>query len=158
MANGDQVKNGKAFEYAIALEYYRYLRSKDIKVEFLEDKAFKTARSFFNGFDEEQQQLFCLSARASIKTMLKLESGFTSPKNEKDVLTIQVASDKSGEEGKGTGCQQKIAKGTMGGGVVTASAEKSGDHLGFSDAIEILIHVIIDDLYDFIAITNFLLM
>lgn len=99
MANGDQVKNGKAFEYAIALEYYRYLRSKDIKVEFLEDKAFKTARSFFNGFDEEQQQLFCLSARASIKTMLKLESGFTSPKNEKDVLTIQVASDQSGEEG-----------------------------------------------------------
>ena len=99
MANGDQVKNGKAFEYAIALEYHRYLRSKDIRVEFLEDKAFKTARSFFNSFDEEQQQLFCLSARASIKTMLKLESGFTSPKNEKDVLTIQVASDQTGEEG-----------------------------------------------------------
>ena len=72
MANGDQVKNGKAFEYAIALEYHRYLRSKDIKVEFLEDKAFKTARSFFNSFDEEQQQLFCLSARKGYIPMASL--------------------------------------------------------------------------------------
>ena len=43
MPNGEQVKNGKAFEYAIAKEYKEYLEEKGIPARFEEDAAFNTA-------------------------------------------------------------------------------------------------------------------
>lgn len=100
MANGEQVRNGKAFEYAIAREYHDYLEEVcKLKVDFLNDKAFQTARAFYESFDEKEKNLFRLSARASIKTMIKLESGFTSPKNAQEPLIIKIAADQSGEDG-----------------------------------------------------------
>lgn len=99
MPNGEQVKNGKAFEYAIAKEYKEYLEEKGIPARFEEDAAFKTARSFFKEFDERQQYKYALSARATIKTLIKLEPGLNSPKNDNDILSIKIAADGRGEEG-----------------------------------------------------------
>lgn len=99
MPNGDQVRNGKAFEYAIAKEYKSYLETEGIRSVFIEDAAFNTARSFYEGFDADQQDIFSLSARASINTMMKLEPGFCSPKNNNDILSIKIAADGRGEEG-----------------------------------------------------------
>jgi len=100
MPNGDQVKHGKAFEYAIALEYKNYLtEERHIPADFIIDEAFNTAHSFFDEHPANEQELYRLSARASIKTMMKLEAGFTSPRNEDDVLKIKIAADREGEEG-----------------------------------------------------------
>lgn len=99
MPNGEQVKNGKAFEYAIAKEYKEYLEKKGIPARFEEDAAFNTARSFFKEFDERQQYKYALSARATINTLIKLEPGLNSPKNDNDILSIKIAADGRGEEG-----------------------------------------------------------
>ena len=99
MPNGDQVRNGKAFEYAIAKEYKEYLEASGIPVVFVEDAAYNTARTFFDGFALDQQEKYVLSARATINTLMKLEPGLISPKNDNDVLSIKIAADGRGEEG-----------------------------------------------------------
>ncbi len=39
-SEGKQVRNGKAFEYAIAMQYYAYLHDRDTAVEIVENDAF----------------------------------------------------------------------------------------------------------------------
>ena len=99
MPNGEQVRNGKAYEYAIAKEYATFLAAQGISVSFVEDDAFNTAKGFYDGFSLEKQREFSLSARSSIRTLLKLESGFISPKNASEELKIRIASDSEGEDG-----------------------------------------------------------
>ena len=94
------VVNGKAFEYAIAYEYYRYLvEERGVDVAFVDDAHFRNAKASLEQFSGTEREAYCLAARASIKTMMKLEPGFFSPKNHKDILSIRIAGDGEGEDG-----------------------------------------------------------
>ena len=43
--SGIQVRNGKAFEYALAKQYYEYLNGHGINVELIENDAIVVARN-----------------------------------------------------------------------------------------------------------------
>ena len=96
---GIQVKNGKAFEYAIALAYFTYLSEAGYRVVMTDDRPMQTAREFFESFPEGTRNAFLVASRASIPTILKLEPGFTSPRHSHDILTIRLAEDGEGEGG-----------------------------------------------------------
>lgn len=97
--SGSQVRNGKAFEYALAKEYYKYILSEGKKVELVDDDKLRVAKEYYDDFDVRNQELYDLSARASIPTMIKLEPGFLSQASDDDVLYIRLASDQEGVSG-----------------------------------------------------------
>lgn len=97
--SGTQVRSGKAFEYALAEQYYKYLRSQGLSVKLLKDDKFLVAQKYYEGFSPREQLLYDLSAKASIPTIIKLEPGLISQQDETDVLTIRLAGDSMGEDG-----------------------------------------------------------
>lgn len=99
MANGSQVKNGKAFEFALANEYFKKLRSLGLNVELIEDSSLEVDKGFYNEFPLEEQNRFSSAAIGTIDTMLKIEPGLTAQKDDKDKLTIRLAKDSEGQSG-----------------------------------------------------------
>lgn len=97
MAN--QVKNGKAFEYALAKIYCDAICNKGLKAEIIEDEAYSVAKGYFEEFPEEAKKRYEASAEATLDTMLKIEPGLTAQKNEQDILKIRLAKDSEGQAG-----------------------------------------------------------
>ena len=99
MPEAQQVKNGKAFEYAIALSYYEHLSQLGLAVCMEENDAFHTNKSFYEEQSAEEQIRFREAASKTIETMIKLEPGLTAQRNEKDVLRVLMINDIDGESG-----------------------------------------------------------
>ena len=99
MSEGQQVKNGKAFEYALALSYYEHLSQLGLAVCMEENDAFHTNKSFYEEQSAEEQIRFREAASKTIETMIKLEPGLTAQRNEKDVLRVLMINDIDGEGG-----------------------------------------------------------
>lgn len=99
MPQGEQVKNGKAFEYSLAYQYYKTLQAKGINVELVENSAIEVARNFYNSFSIEKKEGFNVAAKQTIETMLKIESGLFAQKSNKDKLMIALQNDAEGALG-----------------------------------------------------------
>ena len=99
MPQGEQVKNGKAFEYSLAYQYYYGLRSIGKNVELVESSALNVARNFYNSFSFEKKEEFDVAARQTIETMLKIEPGLLAQKNGSDKLFISLQNDSEGAVG-----------------------------------------------------------
>ena len=94
-----QVKNGKAFEYAIAKVYHDAISSRGLLVELIEDEAFQKAKGYFDEFNDNIQKRYLAAAEATLDTMLKIEPGLTAQKNDNDILKIRLAKDAEGQAG-----------------------------------------------------------
>ena len=99
MPQGEQVKNGKAFEYSLAYQYYVLLRTRGILVELVENSALQVARDFYHSFSPEKKEEFDIAASQTIDTMLKIEPGLYSQKNRTDKLMIAIQNDSEGAVG-----------------------------------------------------------
>lgn len=99
MAQGKQVRNGKAFEYALAMVYAEKLRSAGISVSIDEDSSLLTAKGYFEEFPEKEQLRFREAAIQTCDTLVRLEPGLTTQKNSSDSLLIRLNSDSEGEDG-----------------------------------------------------------
>lgn len=96
---GKQVRNGKSFEYALVKEYFDYLSKNGNNVAISEDEAFNIAKSYFDGYSAADQSRFCSAAKATIDTMIRIEPGLTTQKDDSDELTIRLAKDSEGQCG-----------------------------------------------------------
>lgn len=95
-----QVENGKAFEYALAENYYKYLKeNRHLAVELVEDKNYLHAKKCYEIQSDDQKQGFDLAALKTIETMLVIEPGLISEKDAQDILKIHIVSDKEGQLG-----------------------------------------------------------
>lgn len=99
MAQGDQVKNGKAFEYAIAKEYRNYINQQGRNATLVENEACGQAKGYYDSFSREEQARFDKAACETIDTMVKIEPGLLAQKNERDILSICLQKDQEGENG-----------------------------------------------------------
>jgi len=99
MAQGSQVKNGKAFEYAIAKMYCEYICQQGKNAVLVENDACAQARTYYEGFDEVEQRKFDNAASETIETMIKIEPGLMAQKDETDVLNVCLQKDQEGEMG-----------------------------------------------------------
>lgn len=91
-----QVENGKAFEYAIAKAYSDFLESENISVWLQDNDAFRHARNCYEIQDPVGQQGFYLAAQKTIETMVAIEPGLVTAKNNSDFLNIRLAADSEG--------------------------------------------------------------
>lgn len=95
----NQVENGKAFEYALAICYYKHLKSLGLNVLLSEDNAFKKTQDCFEKQDEKAKKSFMNASQRTIESLLILEPGLTTQKNFKDCLKIHIAPDAAGIDG-----------------------------------------------------------
>ena len=58
MASGSQVKNGKAFEFAIAKTYAAYLQERGLNVTLDDNSALNVAQRFYQEFPADAQRKF----------------------------------------------------------------------------------------------------
>lgn len=99
MPQGDQVKNGKAFEYAIAKQYCDYINQQGVKAEIVIDDAYNVAKGYFERFEASVQEKYNNAAYQTIATMLKIEPGLLAQKNSDDTLRICLQNDAEGQRG-----------------------------------------------------------
>lgn len=96
---GKQVKNGKAFEYAIAYQYYSYLLNANMNVNLISNAALNTARNAYEEMTAFEKDRFDKAAYNTIATMTKIEPGLTTQIDSSDILDISLNTDRQGEIG-----------------------------------------------------------
>ncbi len=98
-STGKQVKNGKAFEYSIAMQYNAYLLNQGKNVCIVENNALSNACGYFNEIPVHEQERYEKAAFNTIATMVKIEPGLMMQRSNDDTLYISLNDDKAGELG-----------------------------------------------------------
>jgi len=93
-----QTVNGKAFEYALLIEFYERLNN-ITSVSISKNESYKTAKGFFDGFSANEQDTFRITASASINFLIDIEPRLSNGINEDDILVLELVSDKAGQTG-----------------------------------------------------------
>mgnify|MGYP004446555347 FL=1 len=88
--NTKQMKNGKAFEYAILNQYVSKLRKDGITVVVTEDDVFYNNQKCYEEMSNSDKDRFDAAAIATIDTLQKLEAGL-SIKDADDPLLVRLA-------------------------------------------------------------------
>jgi len=96
MAN--QTINGKAFEYALLLEFYERLKVLT-SVSITKNESYKIAKSFFDSFEVKEQETFRITASAAINFLIDIEPRLSNGISSEDILVIELVSDKVGQLG-----------------------------------------------------------
>ena len=92
-----QVKNGKAFEYACTSNLYNAISIlTDVKI--IENSSYLIAKKYFEDFSDIEQTKLNLAARATIKSLFRLEPKLTNSLNG-DSLEIIIQEDQKGISG-----------------------------------------------------------
>ncbi len=99
MRSGGQVKNGKAFEFAIVKTYASYLQEQGLNVKIEDNRALRNAQKYYLEFPQNIQQIFDNAAFQTIETMVKIEPNLICQTSDNDVLHIQINKDSDGESG-----------------------------------------------------------
>ncbi|QHH93755.1 HaeIII family restriction endonuclease [Acinetobacter gyllenbergii] len=94
-----QTINGKAFEYAVLLEFQARLTSLVSAIEIIENEPYNTALNCFNSFIEAEQDKFRLIASFAINYLIDLEPRLSNQIDINDVLQLEIVADKAGELG-----------------------------------------------------------
>lgn len=96
---GEQVKNGKAFEYALAFQYVSYLCNLGLNVELVNNPSYENALSFYDKCSPDSRLAFNQAAYQTIDTIIRLEPGLTAEKDVNDKLLISISPDSDGING-----------------------------------------------------------
>ncbi len=93
-----QTINGKAFEYAILLEFHQRLKVLTT-VSITENEPYITAKGFFDSFKEDEQDTFRLTASFAINFLIDIEPRLSNGIDKTDVLELEIVSDQAGQSG-----------------------------------------------------------
>ncbi len=99
MAQGDQVKNGKAFEYALAIQYCSYLQEIGVNLHLVKNVAFEEAKRYYDDSTFADRRRFDYCAALTIDTMVRIEPGLIAVGNPNECLKIYINHDNAGENG-----------------------------------------------------------
>uniref|UniRef100_UPI00404B31CE HaeIII family restriction endonuclease n=1 Tax=Flavobacterium sp. TaxID=239 RepID=UPI00404B31CE len=96
MAN--QTVNGKAFEYALLLEFYERLKI-ITSVSITENEPYQNAKGCFDSFVEDEQDTFRITASAAINFLIDIEPRLSNGISKEDILVLEIVSDQAGQTG-----------------------------------------------------------
>lgn len=99
MAQGDQVKNGKAFEYALAVQYSSYLKENGVNLVLVQNAAYEDAKKYYDASTFADRRRFDYCAALTIDTMVRIEPGLTAIGKPNECLQIYINQDSAGEYG-----------------------------------------------------------
>lgn len=93
-----QVLTGKAFEYALLLEFYERLKN-FTSVAIIDNDPLKNARKCFESFDEPEQSTYRITSSAAVNFLLDIEPRLSHGISEHDTLQLEIVSDQQGQTG-----------------------------------------------------------
>lgn len=93
-----QTINGKAFEYALLNEFSERLKA-ITTVSIVENAPFKTALKCYLSFSEKEKNHYSLVASFAVNFLLDIEPRLSNGISEKDILQLEIVSDKAGQTG-----------------------------------------------------------
>lgn len=93
-----QTINGKAFEYALLNQFLERL-SIVTSVSVIESDPYKTALKCYLSFNEKDQSHYTLVASFAVNFLLDIEPRLSNGISDKDVLQLEIVSDKEGQTG-----------------------------------------------------------
>lgn len=93
-----QTKTGKAFEYAILVEFYNRLKLLT-SIQIINNEAYFTAKNCFDNFSEDTKDEYRLNASFSVNFLIDLEPRLSHGISDKDILQLEIAADKMGQKG-----------------------------------------------------------
>jgi hypothetical protein len=93
-----QTINGKAFEYALLNQFQERLK-KVTNVTVIKSDPYKTALKCFESFNEKEQGHYKLVASFAVNFLLDIEPRLSNGINDKDILQLEIVSDKEGQSG-----------------------------------------------------------
>ena len=93
-----QTINGKAFEYALLLEFYNRL-DEVTSVKVTKNKSFELGKGYYDGFEVDEQIKFQSAAHAAFMFLIDIESRLTNEINKDDLLELKLVSDQEGQAG-----------------------------------------------------------
>ncbi len=93
-----QIRNGKAFEYALLYESFERLKV-ITNVSIKENNSYRIAKKFFDSFKKADQEVFSITASSAINFLIDIEPRLTNSINKDDILTLELVSDKEGQSG-----------------------------------------------------------
>ncbi len=93
-----QTTNGKAFEYALLIEFYARLNT-ITSVSITENEPFQNAKRCFESFVEQEQGTFRITASAAINFLIDIEPRLSKGINKEDTLVLEIVSDQIGQSG-----------------------------------------------------------
>lgn len=96
MAN--QTINGKAFEYALLLEFYERLKI-ITSVSITKNEPYQNAKGCFDSFVEDEQDTFRITASAAINFLIDIEPRLSNGISKEDILVLEIVSDQAGQTG-----------------------------------------------------------
>ncbi len=94
-----QTKTGKAFEYALLKEFYDRLKKPNNNIIVIDNEPYKTAKSCFESFSEDEQGLYSLVSSAAINFLVDIEPRLSNSISPKDILQLEIVSDSEGQSG-----------------------------------------------------------
>jgi hypothetical protein len=93
-----QVLTGKAFEYALLLEFYERLKNLT-SVTIIDNDPLKNAKKCFESFDETDQSTYRITSSAAVNFLLDIEPRLSHGISEHDTLQLEIVSDQQGQTG-----------------------------------------------------------
>lgn len=93
-----QTVNGKAFEYALLLEFYERLNN-ITSVSITENEPYNNAKRCFDSFVEDEQDTFRITASAAINFLIDIEPRLSNGISKDDILVLEIVSDQAGQAG-----------------------------------------------------------
>ena len=93
-----QIKTGKAFEYSILTEFNNRLKSLT-NIQIVKNEAYLLAKNCFDSFSDIEKDKYRLIASFSVNFLIDLEPRLSHGISEKDILQLEIASDKMGQRG-----------------------------------------------------------
>lgn len=93
-----QTINGKAFEYALLLEFYERLKN-ITSVSITQNEPYQNAKGCFDSFVEDEQDTFRITASAAINFLIDIEPKLSNGIDKNDILVLEIVSDKAGQTG-----------------------------------------------------------
>lgn len=95
---GTQTINGKAFEYALLVEFLEHLKEKTT-ISVVESDPFRTAEKHFHSFSEKEQGTFRLIASFAVNFLNDIEPRLANAINDIDILELEIVADREGQSG-----------------------------------------------------------
>ena len=93
-----QTKNGKAFEYALLLEFFDRLKI-TTQVAIVKNGPYTTAKDFFDSLKAKHRASFRLAACTAINFLIDVEPKLSNELDSDDVLSLEIVSDQAGQSG-----------------------------------------------------------
>ena len=94
----NQTTTGKAFEYAILIEFKEKLERKT-KVNVINNSSLEIAKECFNFFGSQEKSEYLLSASFAVNFLIDIEPRLSYGIDKDDILELKILSDKHGKDG-----------------------------------------------------------